>query len=116
LEGISSTSSSRVVKKEAPPSYSAAEPPEGYKAYRDYVEENMIFPEGYIPGEREIVVLKFTLTSNASISDIIPLRSPGDDYTEEAIRLLLQGPKWKSAILNGVQVDEQVRIRIVFKK
>lgn len=116
LEGLSSTSSSRMVKEEAPPSYSAAEPPEGYKAYRDYVEENMIFPEGYIPGEREIVVLKFTVTSSASISDIIPLRSPGDDYTEEAKRLLLQGPKWKSAIINGVQMDEQVRIRIVFKK
>jgi len=116
LEGLSSTSSSRMVKEEAPPSYSAAEPPEGYKAYRDYVEENMIFPEGYIPGEREIVVLKFTVTSSASISDIIPLRSPGDDYTEEAKRLLLQGPKWKSAMLNGVQMDEQVRIRIVFKK
>ena len=116
LEGISSTSSSRVVKEEAPPAYSAAEPTEGYKAYRDYVEKNMIFPEGYIPGEREIVVLKFTVTSSASISDIIPLRSPGDDYTEEAKRLLLQGPKWKPSILNGVQMDEQVRIRIVFKK
>ena len=116
MAGVSATSSTRVVKEEAPPSYSAAEPPEGYKAYRDYVEENMIFPEGYIPGEREIVVLKFTVTSSASISDIIPLRSPGDDYTEEAKRLLLQGPKWKSAILNGVRMDEQVRIRIVFKK
>lgn len=116
LEGIGSSSGSRAVKEEAPPAYSAAEPKEGYKAYRDYVEENMIFPEGYIPGEREIVVLKFTVTSSASISDIIPLRSPGDDYTEEAKRLLLQGPKWKSAILNGVQMDEQVRIRIVFKK
>ena len=116
MAGLSATSSTRVVKEEAPPSYSAAEPPEGYNAYRDYVEENMVFPEGYIPGEREIVVLKFTVTSSASISDIIPLRSPGDDYTEEAKRLLLQGPKWKSAILKGVRMDEQVRIRIVFKK
>ncbi len=116
ISGVSTSSSSMVIKEEAPPAYSAAEPPEGYKAYRDYVEENMIFPEGYIPGEREIVVLKFTVTSSASISDIIPLRSPGDDYTEEAKRLLLQGPKWKSAILNGVRMDEQVRIRIVFKK
>jgi hypothetical protein len=111
------TSSSRSVKKEeSSPSYSAAEPPDGYRAYRKYVRKNMIFPEEYIQGEREIVVLVLTVTSKGQVSNIMPLRSPGIDYNREAIRLISEGPDWKPALVNGSPIDEQLRIRIVFKQ
>ena len=117
LSGISASSTTRTIKEEAAaPSYTAAEPPEGYSAYRKYLKENMVFPDGYKTGERVIVVLNFTVRSNGSISDIRPLRSPNEEYTEEATRLLLNGPGWKPAMLNGKPMDELVRIRIVFKK
>lgn len=117
ISGMSTSPSSRnALQEEAPSGYSAAEPPEGYKAYRDYLKENMVFPDAYKTGEREIVVLKFTVNSNGTISDISPLRSPGESYTGEATRLLLSGPAWTSAKVNGDPIDEQVRIRIVFKK
>ncbi len=117
VSGLSLSSSSvKTTQEEKTPSYSAAEPPDGYNSFRDYLKKNMVFPEGYVPGEREIVVLKFTVNSNGSISDISTLRSPGEGYAREASRLLLEGPAWKPARLNGDPMDEQVRIRIVFKK
>jgi hypothetical protein len=116
LRSLSSSSTKVIKTEEGPPSYTAAEPPGGYKAFRDYIEENMVFPEGYTPGEREIVVLNCTVTSSGSMSDIIPLKSPGESYTMEAIRLLQQGPTWKPAVLNGSAIEEEIRIRIIFKK
>ncbi len=111
-----SSSTKGIKTEEAPPSYSSAEPIGGYKPFRDYVEENIVFPEGYTPGERELVILTFTVTSSGSISNIEPLRSPGEPFTREATRLLQQGPEWSSARVNGDPIDEQVRMRIVFKR
>ena len=76
----------------------------------------MVFPEGYTPGKREIVVLKFTLRSNGTITDINSLKSPGESYSQEAVRLIQEGPRWTPAEVNSKPVDEQIRIRIVFRK
>ena len=84
--------------------------------HRASIEKNMIFPEGYTPEEREVVVLKCTVTSSGSIGDIIPLKSPGDPYSREATRLIQEGPKWTPAEVNNKPIDEQIRIRIVFRK
>jgi len=43
------------------------------------------------------------------------VRSPGRIFSEEAIRLLKEGPEWKPAISNGKTTEDKIRIRIVFK-
>ncbi|MCP4310460.1 MAG: hypothetical protein GY790_04295 [Bacteroidetes bacterium] len=97
-------------------SYTLAEPAGGFKAFRTYMEENMVFPDEYSLGQREVVILKFTLSSTGKINAFQTLRSPGDSYTMEAIRLIREGPEWVPASRENVPIEEQVRIRIVFKK
>jgi len=96
--------------------YSGAEPEGGLEAYKMYIEEQIRFPSGYSNSKREVVVLKFNVASDGSISQIITLRSPGNPFTEEAIRLLDEGPSWNPAKDESGPVEDVVRMRIVFKR
>jgi hypothetical protein len=61
------------------------------------------------------VVISFLVRSTAAIDSIKVIRSPGKEFSEEAIRLIRNGPTWKPAERNGEKIDDEVRVRIVFK-
>ena len=96
--------------------YSGAEPEGGLEAFKMYIEEQIRFPAGDTISKREVVVLKFNVALDGSISQILALRSPGDPFTEEAIRLLNEGPSWNPAKDENGATDDVVRMRIVFKR
>jgi hypothetical protein len=96
--------------------HSGAEPEGGLQAYKMYIEEQIRFPAGDTLSNREVVVLKFRVGRDGTISDIQPLRSPGISFTEEAVRLLQEGPAWKPARDGNGFTDDVVRMRIVFKR
>ena len=81
-----------------------------------YIEEQIRFPAGDSLSKREVVVLKFNVARDGSISKIQPLRSPGMEFTEEAIRLLEEGPVWNPARNESGDTEDVVRMRIVFKR
>jgi TonB family protein len=95
--------------------YKVPEPSIGFKSYRTYMEENIRYPEE-VGTQKKVVVLKFTVTKTGTLANVTALRSPGDVYTEEATRLLLEGPAWNPASNEQGPRDESVRIRFVFKK
>jgi hypothetical protein len=95
------------------PSYTAAEPVTGKAAFNKYIDQNIIRPDG--GKQKEVVVLSFTVKLNGIPSNIKVVRSPGKHFSDEAIRLIIEGPKWKPASNNGVNIEEEVRVRIVFK-
>ena len=96
--------------------YSGAEPEGGLEAFKVYMEQHIRFPAGDTISDREIVVLKFRVRKDGTISEIQTLRSPGEAFTEEAIRLLHEGPAWKPARSESGVMDDDVRIRIIFKR
>jgi len=96
--------------------YSSAEPEGGLDAFKMYIEEQIRFPAGDTIHMKGVVVLKFNIEANGSISNIQTLRSPGELFTREAIRLLEQGPAWKPARNESGATEEVVRMRVVFKK
>jgi hypothetical protein len=96
--------------------YQGAEPEGGLNAYKMYIEEHIRFPAGDTFSNREVVVMRFNVDSKGTISQIESLRSPGQPFTEEVIRLLLNGPDWKPARDENGPTDDVVRMRIVFKK
>ena len=96
--------------------YSGAEPSGGIEAFKMYMEENIRFPAGDTISKREVVVLKFIVESDGTLSEIKILRSPGDSFTEVAIRLLKEGPVWNPARDESGTTDDMVRMRIVFKR
>jgi len=93
-----------------------AEPEGGLEAYKMYMEEHIRFPAGDSISKREVVVLKFNVDAQGTISDIATLRSPGNQFTEEAIRLIEEGPSWNPARDENGNTDDVVRMRIVFKR
>jgi hypothetical protein len=95
--------------------YSSAQPESGKQNYDRYIENNIHNPASLPPGQRAVVVLNFLVKSTGIIDSIKVIRSPGQEFSDEAIRLIREGPAWEPATENGKTITEDVRIRIVFK-
>jgi hypothetical protein len=95
--------------------YNQPEPSGGFKEFNDYIEANIHYPEGIENKTREVVVLGVTVLANGSLSDIRVIKSQSQAFSDEAIRLVRQGPAWKAGTMNGIPHDEDIRVRIVFK-
>jgi TonB family protein len=83
--------------------------------FRRYVDTTLVYPHTATPGEKEVVVLKFTITPDGRPSDFRVIQSPDTSFTREAIRVIENGPDWNPATRNGIYVDEEVQLRIVFR-
>jgi TonB family protein len=107
---------SKQVSEEEYPSVSfiAAEPVTGKEAFNKYIEDNIVRPEQQ-GGQKAVVVLNFTVKLNGQPANIKVVRSPGKHFSDEASRLIIEGPKWRPASENGVNIEDEVRVRIVFK-
>jgi TonB family protein len=102
-------------KKDTETGYTAPQPVTGKAAFDKYIEENIHRPDTITEGQRVIVVINFTVLSNGRLDSIKIIRSPGKAFSDEAIRLIKSGPDWKPAEENGKAIDEEVRLRIVFR-
>ena len=91
------------------------EPKTGKSAFDSYIRNNIRRPSELNPGDRAVVVLNFIVRVNGTVDSITVARSPGRPFTDEAIRLLKEGPSWKPATENGKPVESNARLRIVFK-
>ena len=66
--------------------------------------------------EEALVILTFTVTLSGEVREVKTLSSPGAPFTEEAVRLLQEGPGWIPAFGVDGPVERQVNLRIVLKK
>jgi len=101
--------------KEEVTGISPAMPAGGKRDFDKYVEENIRVPETLIAGEKAIVIVNFIVKTTGAIDSIKIIRSPGDEFSAEAKRLIIEGPQWSPAKSDGERIDDEVRIRIVFK-
>lgn len=95
--------------------YTSAEPLQGMAKFNNYIETNLVKPDIFTEGQRVVVVLSFKVKASGLLDSIKVIRSEGKPYSDEAIRLIKVGPAWKPAMDNSKAVDEEVRVRIVFK-
>ena len=91
-------------------------PVEGKKSYNDYIAGNIIVPENLKEGERAVVIVSFIVKASGVLDSLKVVRSPGDEFSAEAERLVREGPAWMPGKTDGVPHDDEVRLRIVFKK
>jgi hypothetical protein len=96
-------------------SFKAAEPVTGNDAFNRYIDENIVRPDTLTESRRQVVILEFSVKLNGRTDNIKVIKSPGKKFSDEAIRLILEGPAWKPAVENGVNIEEKVRVRIVFR-
>ncbi|MEQ9402665.1 MAG: TonB family protein [Cyclobacteriaceae bacterium] len=98
-------------------SFKAARPDQGNKIYKDYIEENLIYPEAAKANKIEgTVVLEVTVLPTGLISNIDIKKSVGYGCDQEAIRLVREGPQWNPAERDGRRVEDKVRVRVRFKQ
>ena len=96
--------------------YIAPAPGEGSRAFKEYIKEHQLFPESWDESGREVVRLKIQVGIDGVITNITIVKSPDDLFTNEAIRLINEGPIWHPATRNGVAVIDSVKLRIVFRR
>ncbi|MCK5640978.1 MAG: energy transducer TonB, partial [Gammaproteobacteria bacterium] len=94
----------------------SAKPVEGEESFKEYIVENIQFPEEDTILKKGIVVLSFTVGSRGRPRDIEVEESPGDAFSREAIRLLEEGADWIPATKNGIPSEERTRLSIEFIK
>ena len=97
-------------------SHHSAEPIGGKKAYRDYIDANLNYPDEALANEISgIVKLEVTIEKDGNIGQINVAKSLGFGCDEEAIRLVREGPKWTPASSNEIKVTSQIIIKIRFR-
>jgi hypothetical protein len=104
-----------MAEKNVKDEYNAPEPVTGIKQFNEYIEKNLRNPDKLKDNQKVVVVIGFTVKADGTIANIKFPISPGAAYSTEAKRLIEEGPLWKPATENGIPVDDEVRIRIVFK-
>lgn len=95
--------------------YQEAYPLGGKKEFKEYIEENIIYPDT-TTSDREVVVLKFIVLPDGRPSNIKVILSPGEKFSKEAIRLLINGPDWIPAEKGGKYIAEENRLKVIFQK
>jgi hypothetical protein len=90
-------------------------PVTGKSEFDDYVKNNLHRPDNSAGSKKEVVVLSFIVRTSGQIDSIRIIKSPGKAYSDEAIRVVRSGPAWNPAMDNGNPIEEDVRLRIVFR-
>lgn len=104
-------------KSDLTPEHVPPKPVGGHNAFKDYIHDNLQYPETLMEEEvKGIVRMSVVISRAGRIENIEILKSPGIEFEQEAIRLLKEGPSWEPANENGNPVDEEIIIRIRFKR
>ncbi len=90
-------------------------PVTGRSRYENYLKENIRLPGSMTTGDSVVIAVSFKVTTVGIIESFKVLSSPGDDFSNEARRLVTEGPAWNPAIRNGEKTDEEVRLNITFR-
>ncbi len=92
-----------------------AHPEAGMSNYKDYLKNSAILPEDFAL-KREVVRVKLYINPNGEIVKIKNLNDADSILFEKTKQLIFEGPKWKAKTINGVPVESESIVKIVFKK
>jgi len=82
-----------------------AEFPGGQSEWTRYLTKNLRYPDEAIDnGTQGVVRVQFIVDKEGNISEVQALNNPGDGLSDEAVRIIKRGPKWKPAEQNGRKV------------
>ena len=96
-------------------SYIPPRPVGGSLKFNEYVQENIRYP--FLAIDEKIggaVKLKITVGIYGQISNVEVLKSLGEGFDEEAVRLIVEGPEWEAAVEGDTAVARDVEIKIRF--
>ncbi|GAB3920343.1 hypothetical protein GCM10028827_01910 [Mucilaginibacter myungsuensis] len=93
----------------------SAEFPGGIQQFYKYLAKNMNYPElarkNNVQGK---VFVTFVIKDDGSITDAKIIRGIGSGCDEEALRVLLKGPKWNPGMQGGQAINQQYTVPFSF--
>ncbi len=93
-----------------------AQPAIGKDEYNRYLEDEQVYPAGYQKSGLVEVILELIIQEDGSIGEIEVQESPDKPFSDEAIRLIKDGPLWLPAIKGGEAIKDTVNLKILFKR
>jgi hypothetical protein len=97
------------------PDYLSPLPEIGLDSFNIYIEKNIRIPEGHPDGQSAVVMLTFNVGLDGKIDRIKIISTPGKAYSDEAIRLLKEGPRWQPSKAGDKNSGEKATLNIVFR-
>ncbi len=92
-----------------------ASPLGGRKAYKQYLEKSLRYPEVALENKVEgKVTIEFTVETTGTLTDFKVLRGLGYGCDEEVIRLVKQGAAWAPSKYGEELLESNVKIRLRF--
>lgn len=90
-----------------------AEYPGGLPELMKFLADHVKYPEG--PYENARVIVKFVINKDGHVSDPVIVKSGGERFDAESLRVVGLMPKWIPAENNGQPVDSYFTIPIMFR-
>ncbi|HEY0356868.1 MAG TPA: energy transducer TonB [Flavisolibacter sp.] len=97
-----------------PPIQREPEFPGGMQAWIRFLTQNLQVPGELATGERNTVLIRFHVSKDGTVTDFEVLKSGGNIYDKEVIRVLKRMPKWKPAIQNNLPVSRAFTQPVTF--
>lgn len=98
------------------PTVEMAHPENGNRAFRQYLERNIEYPQEAKAQKIEgRVTVDFFVEPDGSLSGFTIIRGIGGGCDEELIRLIKEGPKWIPTKRDNTPIRDKVRVRLKFE-
>jgi protein TonB len=100
------TSTPNPITAEPPPAITqAAEFPGGQQAWMAFLNRHLRTPDELEAGQKRTVLVRFSVSTDGTITQFEIIQSGGAALDNEVIRVLKKMPKWKPAVQNGNNVS-----------
>jgi TonB family protein len=92
-----------------------AYPEGGHRAYKQYLENNLRYPEEAVQSNIEgKVTIQFTVETTGQLSDFNVIKGLGHGCDDEVIRLIKAGPGWSPTRRGDKVMPDKVKVRMKF--
>lgn len=97
------------------PTVDLAHPENGNRAYQQYLEKNIHYPEeAKINKVQGRVTVEFYVEPNGNLTEFKIVKGIGSGCDEELIRLIKEGPKWIPTKKDNTPIRDKARVRLKF--
>lgn len=97
------------------PTVDLAHPENGNRAYKQYLEENIQYPEeAKTKKVQGRVTVEFYVETDGGLTEFTIVKGIGSGCDEELIRLIKEGPKWIPTKRDNAPLRDKARVRLKF--
>jgi len=93
-----------------------AEPKNGKRAFKKYLESNQKYPVAAIENKIEgRVTIEFTVKTDGMLTNFTVVKGIGYGCDEEVIHLIKEGPTWTPSKEDDIAIESQVKVNLRFR-